>query len=99
MQLKQESGADPRKKFLMVRKFSRAALWAKQLSKLSESVGVDARTKLETEVRTLLFMWQHGLNFERSRKLHLAVPELQVGVCQHVFRERLSVLAAFICLE
>ena len=44
MELKQETGKDrPRKKFHMLRKFKRAALWSSQLVKICDKVQCDAR--------------------------------------------------------
>ncbi|OQV15675.1 Signal recognition particle subunit SRP68 [Hypsibius exemplaris] len=61
MQLKQEMGPDhPRKKFHMLRKFNRAALWASQLVKVCDKIKCDARTRLEVEA---YFDWMQGVWF------------------------------------
>ena len=64
MQLKQESGPEhPRKKFHMINKFNRATLGAAKLLRLCSHLKVDARTKLETDVRFFKFvafcLWSH----------------------------------------
>ena len=49
MELKLRANTEPRKKFHMIRKLSKAAKYAEELMKLSEMEIVDARTKLEAQ--------------------------------------------------
>jgi len=50
MELKLYANTEPRKKFHMVRRLSKAAKYAEDLKKLCEMDRVDSRTKLEVQV-------------------------------------------------
>ena len=50
MELKLYANTEPRKKFHMVRRLSKAAKYAEDLKKLCDIDRVDARTKLEVQV-------------------------------------------------
>lgn len=51
MQLKQEANTEPRKRFHLLARLRKAAKHGEQLAKLCESSCVDAKTKLEAQVR------------------------------------------------
>ncbi|XP_033214925.1 signal recognition particle subunit SRP68 [Belonocnema kinseyi] len=62
MQLRQESNTEPRKKFHLISRLRKAAIYSLQLQELIESVNCDARTKLEAQAYVA---WIHGsLHFE-----------------------------------
>lgn len=50
MELKLYANSEPRKKFHMVRKLSKAAKYAEELNNLCNLESIDARTKLEVQV-------------------------------------------------
>lgn len=52
MQLKQEANTEPRKRFHLLSRLRKAAKHSENLEKLCESPRVDAKTKLEAQVRT-----------------------------------------------
>lgn len=51
MQLKQEANTEPRKRFHLLARLRKAAKHSERLEKLCESHRVDAKTKLEAQVR------------------------------------------------
>lgn len=51
MQLKQEANTEPRKRFHLLSRLRKAAKHSEKLEKLCESPRVDAKTKLEAQVR------------------------------------------------
>lgn len=51
MQLKQEANTEPRKRFHLLARLRKAAKHGEKLEKLCESPRVDAKTKLEAQVR------------------------------------------------
>ena len=51
MELKLYANTEPRKKFHMVRKLSKAAKYAEELKNLCNLEQIDARTKLEVQVK------------------------------------------------
>lgn len=51
MQLKQEANTEPRKRFHLLARLRKAAKHSEKLEKLCESPRVDAKTKLEAQVR------------------------------------------------
>lgn len=51
MQLKQEANTEPRKRFHLLARLRKAAKHSEKLEKLCESHRVDAKTKLEAQVR------------------------------------------------
>lgn len=51
MQLKQEANTEPRKRFHLLARLRKAAKHGEKLEKLCESQRVDAKTKLEAQVR------------------------------------------------
>ncbi|XP_020290208.1 signal recognition particle subunit SRP68 [Pseudomyrmex gracilis] len=62
MQLRQESNTEPRKKFHLISRLRKAALYSSQLQELIENVNCDARTRLEAEAYVA---WMNGsLQFE-----------------------------------
>ncbi len=72
MQLKQESNTEPRKKFHLINRLRKAAKFAAELEKLSQSSKCDARTKLEAQGYNSLIngqfffecqKWNDSLNF------------------------------------
>ncbi|XP_012218352.1 signal recognition particle subunit SRP68 [Linepithema humile] len=62
MQLRQESNTEPRKKFHLISRLKKAAIYSLQLQDLIENVNCDARTKLEAQAYVA---WMNGsLQFE-----------------------------------
>lgn len=53
MELKLYANSEPRKKFHMVRKLSKAAKYAEELNSLCNLENIDARTKLEVQVSSI----------------------------------------------
>ena len=52
MQLKQEANTEPRKRFHLLSRLRKAAKHGERLEKLCDSPRVDAKTKLEAQVRS-----------------------------------------------
>ncbi len=53
MQLKQEANTEPRKRFHLLARLRKAVKHGEQLEKLCESSRVEAKTKLEAQVRQI----------------------------------------------
>lgn len=62
MQLRQESNTEPRKKFHLISRLKKAAMYSLKLQDLIENINCDARTKLEAQAYVA---WMNGsLQFE-----------------------------------
>lgn len=57
MQLKQEANTEPRKRFHLLSRLRKAAKNGERLERLCESPRVDAKTKLEAQVRAAVLLW------------------------------------------
>ncbi|GAA6074087.1 signal recognition particle subunit SRP68 [Tachysurus ichikawai] len=56
MQLKQEANTEPRKRFHLLARLRKAAKHGEKLEKLCESHRVDAKTKLEAQVKKAVYL-------------------------------------------
>lgn len=64
MQLKQEANTEPRKRFHLLARLRKAAKHGEQLEKLCESPRVDAKTKLEAQVRQIFDFENLHMSFQ-----------------------------------
>ncbi|KAL0123223.1 hypothetical protein PUN28_007673 [Cardiocondyla obscurior] len=103
MQLRQESNTEPRKKFHLVSRLKKAAVYSLQLQDLIENINCDARTKLEAQAYVAwmngslqfeLQLWKQAMeNLKKAQvvygNLASALPELE----QVVYKTRVEELA------
>ncbi|XP_018050106.1 PREDICTED: signal recognition particle subunit SRP68 [Atta colombica] len=103
MQLRQESNTEPRKKFHLISRLKKAAVYSLQLQDLIENINCDARTKLEAQAYVAwmngslqfeLQLWKQAMeNLKKAQvvygNLASALPELE----QVIYKARVEELA------
>ncbi|XP_011876563.1 PREDICTED: signal recognition particle subunit SRP68 [Vollenhovia emeryi] len=103
MQLRQESNTEPRKKFHLISRLKKAAVYSLQLQDLIENINCDARTKLEAQAYVAwmngslefeLQLWKQAMeNLKKAQMVYgnlaSALPELE----QVLYKARVEELA------